>query len=126
MGHRLLSFSSLFEASGRRDLEQAMAITEQLMKTDGANPKVRSERSIEYQNLGFVEDSLGDHTQALAAFQKYLELRQDILRTNPEYHGARRAVGVSSVLVGDEMARLGSRPQALQQYQTTIDIFEAL
>ena len=126
MGHRLLSFSSLFEESGRRDLEQAMAITERLMKTDASNPKVRSERSIEYQNLGFVHDSLGDHTQALAAFQKFLELRQDVLRTNPEYHGIHRSVGVASVLVGDEMARLGSRQQALQQYQTTIGIFEAL
>ena len=49
MMHRILSYSSLNEESGRRDLDQAMAITERLIKQEPANPKIKSERSIEFQ-----------------------------------------------------------------------------
>jgi len=53
MMHRILSFSELIEGGGREDLEKAIGITDRLVKLEPQNPKVKSERSIEYQNLGF-------------------------------------------------------------------------
>jgi tetratricopeptide (TPR) repeat protein len=126
MGHRILAFSSLLEPSGRRDLEQAMTITERLLKIDGANPKVRSERSIEYQNLGYMYDGVGERAQALAAFQKNLEIKKDLFKTTPGYRRIREGIGVASVIVADEQVKLGSRQEAMPKMQTAIELFESV
>lgn len=83
--HRVLSYSRLMEAGGRQELEQAMVIGERLMKSDGGDPNVRSERSVEYQNLGMMQDGLGDRLQAVESLRKNLELKQAILKANPEF-----------------------------------------
>jgi tetratricopeptide (TPR) repeat protein len=124
--HRIMSFSDLLQPSGRQNLEQAVAITERVMKTDGANPRVWSERAIEYQNLGMMQDAAGDRAHALESFQKNLAIKQEILKIHPEYHDARRGVGMGSVLVGDALARLGSRQEALQKMQAGISFYESV
>ena len=45
-----------------------MTITMRLLKTDGANPKVRSERSLEYGVLAGLQESAGDLVGALYSF----------------------------------------------------------
>lgn len=124
--HRIMSFSDLLQPSGRQNLEQAVAITERVMKTDGANPRVWSERAIEYQNLGMMQDAAGDRARALESFQKNLTIKQEILKIHPEYHDARRGVGIGSVLVGDALARVGSRQEALQKMQAGISFYESV
>jgi tetratricopeptide (TPR) repeat protein len=123
--YRIMSFSDLLHPSGRKNLEQAVAITERVMKTDGANPRVWSERAIEYQNLGMMQDAAGDRAHALESFQKNLTIKQEILKIHPEYHNARRGVGMGSVLVGDALTRLGSRQEALQKMQAGISFYES-
>src|SRR5262249_1163968 len=56
MMHRILSFSEIMEGGGQEELQKATAITERLLKTDGQNSKVKSERSIELQNLALLYD----------------------------------------------------------------------
>ena len=125
MMHRILSFSSLGTAAGRDDLKQAMDITEWLLRRDPGNPKIISERSIEYQNLGFSHDAMGDRPGGLDAYRKYYEMRREILRTTPQYHGIRRSVGVSTVLLGSALARMGSRDEALKLVEEGIGFLES-
>ncbi len=126
MMHRILSYSSLAEASGHSDLEQAMAITGHLLKKDPGNPKIRSERSIEYQNLALMRDAAGDRVHALEAYRKFYELRRDLLRTNPEYRKIRRSVGMSTVMLGYALARMGSRDEGLKTLEEGIGFFESV
>jgi eukaryotic-like serine/threonine-protein kinase len=126
MIHRILAFSSLMESGGKRDLEQAMGITEQLIKKDPTNPKVRSERSIEYQNLAFMQDALGDRAHALESYRQNQALKQDLFRTNPEYRKIRRSLGMSSVLLGSALARSGLRQDALKTVRQGIEFYDTV
>lgn len=124
MMHRILSFSEIMEGGGREELGKAMAITDRLIKTDGQNPKVRSERSVEYQNLALIYDGQGDERQALEAYQKNVELREDIFRTTPDYHGIKRSMGMVTAQLGMELARVGRRKEALETLDKAIVRFD--
>ena len=126
MMHRILSFSSLAEPSGQKDLEQAMAISERLIRKDPANPKVKSERAIEYQDLAIMRDFRGDRPGAVEAFRQNLELKLDILRTNPSYRKIRLGVGIAAALYGGALARMGSREEGLKQIDEGIRSLEAM
>jgi eukaryotic-like serine/threonine-protein kinase len=126
MMHRILSYSEIGEASGRQDLEQAMAISDRLLKKGSTDPKVRSERSIEYQNLALMRDASGERAQALEAYKENLALKLDILRTNPDYRKIRRGVGNATILLGAAMGRMGAREEALKTLNQGIADYEAV
>jgi non-specific serine/threonine protein kinase/serine/threonine-protein kinase len=126
MEHRILAFGSVLEPNGRQDLDQAMAITDRLMKTDGSNPKVKSERSIEYQDLGIIQNAMGERAQALESLRKYQAMRMDLRKTNPEYHGIQRSVGMSTIQYAEQLGLLGSRHEALEQMQAGTQAFASL
>jgi tetratricopeptide (TPR) repeat protein len=123
--YRIMSFSDLLRPSGRNNLDKAMAITDRVMKIDGANPRVWSERSIEYQNLGFMQDAAGDRAQALVSQQKGLDLKQDIQRVHPEYHNISSSIATGLVLVGDALAVVGSRREALEKMSAAVVRYES-
>src|SRR5260370_30928460 len=125
MMHRLLACSALMEASGHRALEQAMAITERLLQRDPANPKVRSERSIEYQNLALMRDAAGERVLALEAYRKNLELKMGLLKTNPDYRRIRRGIRMASVRLGTALARGGSRAEGRTHVESGIRLVES-
>jgi tetratricopeptide (TPR) repeat protein len=123
MGHRLLSFSFLQDPRGRRDLDQAMAITASLLKANGSSPQVKSERSIEFQNLALMQDAAGDRARALESFEQDLALKQDVMRNNPDYPRNRLRVGMAMVQVSDELARLGMLKRALEMNQAGLESY---
>lgn len=123
MIHRILAFSTLLRPSGKLDLEKAMAITDRLMVTSSDDPRVRSERSIEYQNRALMEDAFGYRARALEDFRKDLALKQSILQTTPGYRRVREGIAVTMVLAADEMVLLGDRQEARQQIQNAVEMF---
>jgi eukaryotic-like serine/threonine-protein kinase len=126
MMHRILSFSSTTEAGGRQDLDQAMAITERLMKTDGNDPRIKAERSIEYQNLGMIQNAAGDRGNALESFQKYQAMRVELFNFDPKHHGIRRSVAMSTVQLGVQLANVGSLREALEKIEAGVRIYEEI
>jgi eukaryotic-like serine/threonine-protein kinase len=121
MGHRLLSFYFLQDPGGRRDLDQAMAITARLLSANGSSPQVKSERSIEFQNLALMQDAAGDRARALESFEQDLALKQDVQQNNPDYPRSRLRVGMAVVQVSDELVRLGIRKRALEMNQVGLE-----
>src|ERR1700674_1269773 len=117
-GHRILAFASSPGGNDRQQIEQAMAITERLMKVDGANPKVRSERSIEFGVLAGTQEAAGDLVSALESYRQALAMNEELLKTNPSYPRIRQRVAIGTVQLGDELARLGLRREALQANQS--------
>ena len=125
MMHRIIAYSTLTEPDGRRHLQAAMAISGPLMTSNAGNPKVRSERSIEYQDLALLQDSTGDLASALDSFKEYQRLRLGILRSNPDYPGIVRSCGMSTSLVAREQYRLGELRAAIPTLQQGIRFFES-
>lgn len=126
MMHRILAYSMLTKPDGRRHLDTAMGITERLLAQGITDPKVRSERAIEFQNLAFLQDASGDRTHALDAYRQNQALKLDILRTNPEYRNLRRGLGMASVLLGTALGRMGRREDALKSLDEGIGFYESL
>jgi eukaryotic-like serine/threonine-protein kinase len=126
MMHRIIAFSTLMEPSGRQHLQAAMAITGALMAANAANPKVRSERSVEFQDLGILQDSLGDVASAADSLKEYRRLRLDIRRTDPGYPIIVRSIGMSTSMYARELYRLGDIREAIPTLQEGIGFFEAV
>ncbi len=125
MMHRIIAYSTLTEPEGRRHLQAAMAITGPLIGAHADNPKVRSERAIEYQDLGLLQDSLGDLASALDSFKEYRRLRLGILRTHPNYPTIVRSCGMSTSLVARAQYRLGDLRGAIPTLEEGIRLFES-
>ena len=124
MMHRILSFSELMEGGGREDLERAMAITDRLVKLDPQDPRIKSERSVEFQNFGILYQALGDRPHALESFQKMAELKQEIFRIAPGYRGITRSTAMAKALTAEELVHAGRRTEALALFDQAIAGFE--
>ncbi|MBI3475815.1 MAG: protein kinase [Acidobacteria bacterium] len=126
MAYRRRAFTDIFEHTGPQEIDQALAITTPLMQTDATKPEVRNERSLELQILASVQDANGERLKAIDNFQQYLDLRQDILRTNPEFKGIRQSVAHANIALGYQMGRFADRERANQYLNQGITLFEAL
>jgi eukaryotic-like serine/threonine-protein kinase len=126
MAYRRRAFTDIYEKAGRQEIEQALALTEPLMQTDGGKLEVRGERSLEIQILGAVDDATGNRVKAIETFRKYLDTRQEILRTNPEVKGIRRSVAHSTIELAYQMGRFGNRDEAMQLMNQGIAQYEAI
>ena len=126
MAYRRRAFNDVYERNGRQEIDQALAITDPLMKTDAAKPEVRNERSLELQILGAIQDATGDRLKAVDTLRTFLDLRRDILRTNPDYKGIRRGVANATVQLGFQLGRFGNREEAMQFLNQGINQYEAL
>jgi serine/threonine protein kinase len=125
-GHRLLATISPQADERRRQIDRAMKITDRLMQTDSANPKVKSERGIEYSVLAALQDENGDAPAAVESYRKCVSAREDLLRTNPEYPHAKQSLAMAKVQTAEELAQTGSRKEALQLNGRGIELYESV
>jgi non-specific serine/threonine protein kinase/serine/threonine-protein kinase len=126
MAYRTRALFDIYEPRGRKEIDLAMAITDPLMRSDGAKLEVRNERAQEYLILASIQDAVGDRLRAVDSFRKLRDLWQDILRTNPEYPGIRRNAAKTNVLLAHQLGRFGSRDEAIQLMNAGIADYEAL
>ena len=127
-GHRVLAvmYSDMGRQGARQELNRAMEVSAGLLVKHPDVPQVPNERSIEYEVLaGFQSDS-GDYAGALESLHEDLSLKERVQKINPEYRGLRNAMAVVQVELGDELARLGSRSEALQSNQAGVDLYRSL
>ena len=126
MIHRILSFSALNEASGQRDLEEAIAITDRVLKDDPSNLVALSESAIQQQNIAFALDASGDRSRALDAYRKDYEVRAGLWKINPGLRSNRRGIAITMVMLGDALAHMGSREEGLKFIEQGIQHYEHL
>jgi len=125
-GHRLMTFGVLPGGDARQQIDQALAITERLLKVDGKNPKVVNERAIEIGVLAGMQEGSGDLVSAAESYRQGLAIQEELLKTSPGYPRLRPHLAMGEVVLSDELARLGSRKEALQASQAGIGIYEAV
>jgi serine/threonine protein kinase/tetratricopeptide (TPR) repeat protein len=126
MAYRTRALFDIYVPSGRAEIDQAIAVTDPLMQTDGSRVEVRNERAQEYLILAYILDAVGDRLQAIDAFRKVRALRQDILRTNPDYPGIRQGVAKVTVLLAHQIGRFSSPAEAMPLMSEGIGDYEVL
>jgi eukaryotic-like serine/threonine-protein kinase len=126
MAYRTRALFDIYEPSGRKEIDQALAVTDPLMQSDGNRVEVRNERAQEDYILAEIQDAVGDRLQAVDAFRKARDLRQEILRTNPDYTGIRQGVAKVTILLAHQLGRFASRDEAIQLMNEGIADYEAL
>jgi eukaryotic-like serine/threonine-protein kinase len=126
MIHRILSFSELNDPSGQKDLEQAIAITDRVLKIDPTHPVALSESAIQQQNLAFMLDAAGDRPRAIEAYRRNYEIRQGLWKTNPAQRSNRRGMGITQVMLGEALAHMGSREEGMKFIDQGIGYYESL
>lgn len=125
-GHRLIAALPDTESERRAEIERAMQITAGLLRSNGANPKIRSERAIEYSVLAGIQQSSGDLPGALDSLQKGAAIRLDMLKNSPSYPHVRQASAINAVEIGETLAQLGRRREGLRSNQSGIAMFQEL
>jgi tetratricopeptide (TPR) repeat protein/tRNA A-37 threonylcarbamoyl transferase component Bud32 len=126
MMHRILSFGSLAREEGRQELERALDITRGLLAVNPDNSKVKNELSIEYQDIGFVQDAIGNRAAALSAYRANRDLKLEIIRADPGNTAVARGIGMATVILGDAQGRLGMIDDAIASMRDGIAIYQAL
>ncbi len=126
MAYRGRAFFDVYEKTGLAEINQALAVTEPLMRTNGDNLDVENERAQEEMILADIQDAIGDRLQAIESFRKVLDLRQEILLKNPAYPGIRQGVAKVTIMLADQTGRFGSREEGLRLMNEGIAEFEAL
>ena len=126
MAYRARAFFDIYEPSGLAEINRALAVTEPLMRSNANNLDLENERAQEYFILAYIQDATGDRLQAIDSYRKVLDLRQEVLRSKPDYPDIRHGVAKATVLLAHEMGRFGSRDEALPLMNAGIAEFEAL
>jgi len=126
MMHRILSFGSLAREEGRQELKRALEITRLLLAANPDNTKVKNELSIEYQDIGFVQDAIGNRAAALPAYRANRDLKLGIIRADPGNAAAARGIGMATVILGDAQARIGLLDEAMTNIRDGIARYQAL
>jgi serine/threonine protein kinase len=126
MAYRWRAFFDVYETTGPAEIDRALAVTEPLVATSADNVDLKNERSQEYMILAAIQDARGDRLQAIDSYRKVHDLRQEILRTNPDYPGLREGIAKTTVLLAHEIGRFGSKDEGLHLMNMGIAQFEAL
>jgi non-specific serine/threonine protein kinase/serine/threonine-protein kinase len=126
MVHRLLGQSDLYYPGDRPEIDKAISITDRLVQMDGANLKVKGERSLEYQLLGYSQEFAGDRAQSIESIRRFLALEQEILHSDPDYPHIREGVAKATIELGNQLAHVGLLDEAQRQVEAGTDAYQAL
>jgi eukaryotic-like serine/threonine-protein kinase len=126
MLHRMLGLSDIYYPGGRPEIDKAISITDRLMQTDGTNLKVRGERALEYQLLGYSQDFAGDRAQAVESIRQFLAIEQEILRSNPDDPHIRQGAAKAMIELGNQLAHAGFLEEAERQAEAGTEAYKAL
>ena len=126
LAYRTRAFFDIYEVGGSREIAQALAVTDPLMKTDGGKLEVKYERSLEYYILAEVQDATGNRLQSVDSFRKHRDLLQDIVRVNPEYPEVRRRLAKATVRLGYHLTCVGSFDEGMPLLNEGIADYEVL
>lgn len=110
---------------GRREYQEALAIDEKYLETDGGT-RAQLDLSYDYSDLGWVTMRLGDQPAALSFFRKAQALRQSAAAADPKDHRAATAVASITERIGGLLRRMHDLPAARQETQQAIVLWKEL
>jgi len=126
MSHRLIGVSDVYYPAGRPEMERAVEIANRLSKNHPGNVKIESERSRDYDDLGYSKDLAGDRISAVASVRQALALAQGIKQANPKAPGIDESIARFTVHLGNQLSRTGALREAETQLQQGVERYSGL
>ncbi|HEY4842105.1 MAG TPA: protein kinase [Terriglobales bacterium] len=114
------------QPGAREQADQALVITERLVKAGNTSLELLRERSIEYELLSDLQNGAAEQASALDSIKKSLAINQELLQINPQDRRLQRGVAIGNVKVANALVEMGSRAEALQLFQSGLDLFTSL
>ncbi len=121
-----MAFADLYYPEGRPEIDKAIAITEQLMRTDGKNIEVRRERAREYVLLGYSQGIVGDRVQSVDSLRQGLTLLQGIKSSDPGTAKINDSIAEALVQLGPALAATGNLDEAQQQGEAGMEAYQSM
>jgi len=125
-GHRILSmmYQNAAQPGARGQLEQAMALSEKLLKTAPTDELLLRERALEYQWISADYEDDGDYNNSVQALRNGIATLQGLTKTSSRteylYHG----IAMDKVKIANALATLGARDEALELSQSGVEWYE--
>ncbi len=126
MTYRMRAFFDVYVPPGMEEIKRALAVTDPLMITDGNNVEVKKERAQEYEILGSIQDAVGDRLKAVDTFRERLRLCEEILAAKPDDPNIQQRIAKAQVVLGEQLARFGSRKEGISLLDQAIKEYEVL
>jgi eukaryotic-like serine/threonine-protein kinase len=126
--HRILSdmFYNTGTKGAREELLQAIAISDRLVNIDSSNAEIQTERITEYKDLGDYQDVEGRSAEALVSYRNALAAAESVQEKKRNDRNLQQLISKLQVKIGNELATLGFRSEALQINQSGLDSYQAL
>lgn len=126
--HRVLS--SVLGNSGKPEaqpeIQAALDVIDILLKRDGSNSQAQFERAGALGQLASLQDDSGDPQGAADSLKIALSINESALKSDPQNKKVQGAIAVARVRLGNELANVGSRRQALEMNRAGLDVYELL
>jgi serine/threonine protein kinase/tetratricopeptide (TPR) repeat protein len=124
------SLARMMDSAGqpgaREQADEALAITGRLVKAGNTSLELLRERAIEYELLSDLQNGAAEPASALDSIKKSLAITQELLQANPQDRRLQRGVAIGNVKVANWLVEMGSRAEALQFFQSGLDLFTSL
>jgi tetratricopeptide (TPR) repeat protein len=99
---------------------------ERLAKSDPGNSGWQRDLSVAQGFVAIILDAQGNLSEALAGYQRTLEIQARLAKSDPGNAGWQRDLSVSYNKVGDVLKEQGTLPEALNAYRDSLVIAERL
>lgn len=125
-GHRILSmmYQNAARPGARAQLEQAMALSANLLKKAPADNLLLRERSLEFQWMSAWHEDDGDYNASIEALREAITINQDLLKTSPQMEFLLHGIAMNNVKIANSLLVLGARREALDLNRSGLVFYE--
>ncbi len=126
--HRFIGMSlrESGQSGGDEELRRAFDIGERLRREAPADRRVHWEIARNYEILAGIEENRGQFAKAVEYLRLSYGIAESEIKTAPKERRAIRGMGVQAAELGEEVAKLGLRQEAMKYLTEALEKFEAL
>jgi serine/threonine protein kinase len=125
-GHRILSmmYQNAARPGARGQLEQAMALSANLLKKAPSDNLLLRERSVEFQWMSANYEDDGNYNASVEALRNAISINEELLKTSTNTEFLRHGIAMNNIKIANALSTLGSREKALELNRSGLDYYE--
>jgi serine/threonine protein kinase len=127
-GHRILSmmYQNAARPGAREQLERAMVLSAQLLKTAPTDNLLLRERAVEFQWISSYYEDDGNYSASVQALRNALDILQGLDKLAPQTKYLIQGIAMDRIKIANALATLGARKEALDLSRYGIESYENL
>src|SRR5438132_1637511 len=108
-------------------MQKAVDVSERMESSVSVDPEVAEELELDYRRMGSIQIKTGgDPEGALTNYRKALAIAEQRLNSSPTDRMLQRSVGAIKGKMGEALAELGTRGEALESSRQALEILRSL